>query len=206
VVKIWNEKVNKAIEDSNKIAHLMVENKSYDALAWSDLAKDAARVEKAATLFGKTPDEFLGVLRDVKGSWGIFVNDMRIKYGDRSTPEAQQKMAELEASERFHQLVSGQVIDTYHKIAGANQAPGERELLNELKGPHSDSWSKTMGFINMGNRTAVRQWDAALRSQDSAAEMILRHKIGLGQPGTMDYKGLGSKVTPNIPSPPTTKK
>lgn len=174
--------IQKAQADADKIGQLAVEKGAYDARAWGEMAKDIKRVKAAAQLAGKTPDEFLGDMRNMVGpGWSNYIQNLRVKYANSDTPEAKQALENLKASERFHQMLANNVVDFYHNKFGGAMSKEELALGAGVIDPTAN-FSKIEGFADMGSKTAGRQWNAILKSTSGLPALMLRARYGVGSP------------------------
>lgn len=155
---------------------------------------DMSMIENAARQRGEDPNKFLGDLRNTT-SYAARINDLRLRYGSADTPEAQVQKDALQASERFHRLLSADIMDYKHGLLGGAQSEQELEGFKQIVN-YADSWQNLKNFAVTRNQQFAAKKANSLRSSEDpiAALLYLR-----------STKNYGATLDTHVPPPPKGK-
>lgn len=155
------------------------------------MMSDMALIEGECRAAGVNPQEFLGELRTEIG--GPLASRIR-NYQDALTKADPSKAEEVkardvrQASERFHQLLAGNVVDYFHSKAGAAQSPSEIAGLSQVIGTDA-SWSKIKNWVANESIGYQSAYTAALATGGNPrAATRYQLAMGVGTPG-LAYPG-----------------
>ncbi len=195
----YNEQVAKIkqrdAEDQQKIATLAVPAIK-QVHGSRRMAHDIAVINAECKQAGVNPQDFIGELRSTtSGPLGSKIRTMQLAL-TRANPENKHEVKQremLEASERFHQLFAGEVVEYYHTKFGSAQNPAE-----SAKGAQvittSSSWPQIVNWNNMRSQDAQSEYTSALASAGNArAATKFQIRIGVGNPA-LARQGAGPGV------------
>ena len=146
------------------------------------MQRDMDIIENECKKAGVNPNKFLGDLRNLTGApLAARINDLRSRYSSPDGQHDQERLAMLQASERFHSTLAGQVVDYYHDMAGAAQNAKELENLAVVISGHS-SWEKIRTFVhNRSQDFSARLQGAITHSPDPISATLYMAQYGNGK-------------------------
>lgn len=184
----YNEQVAKIKlrdeEDQKKIAEL-AQKVLPDVHGSRRMAHDIALINSECQQAGVNPQDFIGELRaGTSGPLGSKIRTMQLAL-TRANPDNKHEVKQrelLEASERFHQLFAGEVVEYYHTKFGSAQNPSE-----SAKGAQvittSSSWPQIVNWNNLRSQDAQAGYTSALASAGNPrAATKFQISIGIGTP------------------------
>lgn len=150
---------------------------------WGQFVADLRDFRQAAQSAGKDPDALLGEMRNLTpATWGNKYREMEAAI--KSKPDnkhAAAELANLNAVNRVHQMLSSKVVEYYHKNFG-----GAMSDLEMAKGAgvisENSNFQKIWDFANDGAKNAGRSWSETLAHAGPRAGMILQINYGQKSP------------------------
>lgn len=184
----YNEQVAKIKlrdeEDQKKIAEL-AQKVLPDVHGSRRMATDIALINAECARAGVNPQDFIGELRTAtSGPFGAKIRNMQLAL-TRANPENKHEVKQrefLQASERFHQLFAGDVVEYYHTKFGSAQNPSESAKGAQVITTES-SWPQIVNWNQIRSQDAQAGYTAALASAGNPrAATKFQLSIGVGNP------------------------
>lgn len=159
------------------------------------LERDMNLIEEGARAAGVQPQEFIGNFRAyVGGSMASRIRNIQQSIvntnpGTKVAKEAQERM---DAQERFHNLLAGQIMDYYHSRMGSAQSPSETGRGIQVIDAGS-SWGKIRNWNKNQSQIVQGEIQAAFASAGNPrAATRFQLGVGIGTP-TMSTKGANGR-------------
>lgn len=142
--------------------------------AWSTFQRDVNLIESGAKAHGIKPDEWLTGMRDITGGkFGAYINSLRQKFGSNDEW--------LNASERFHQMLSGKVVDYYNQKGGGALTKEELENFAQFIRTN-DSWGRIQGFTNQMSQNAGAAMQSKMILANPRVQTRIMIRMGMQSP------------------------
>ncbi len=180
------------------------------------LQRDMDIIERECRQAGINPNEFLGEMRaGLGGPLTSKIQDLRNRL-DSSGDSASERetVNRRQASERFHQAMSGKIVGYYHDLAGAAQNPAETGNLKQVISSEA-SWEKMKTFIQGESQNYAQQVKGAIAaSPDPYSAALYMAQNGNGTSPRVGSVGIEPPNTrnpvstvrgPNAGAPPPLK-
>ena len=182
------EIIEKDKEMTSKVAGEARE-KAANMKSWQNFSNDVNSVEAIARSSHQDPQEFLGDMRNLApAKWALKINQLRDAYGSSNSPEARQFKANLEASERFHQVLAKQLINYYHGEGGSKMSDSVKDAFGQVISPAS-TWNQIKGFADGQSQSAAADWMSMAAQAGPRPAAILAIRYGVNNP-RLNTKGV----------------